>query len=376
MEAEDADQPVDTNRMLGALESAAGLRIQMDEEGLKHLREDPRVFLDRVPELIEASMGLRIWAGVVQTVERRLGESLGLEPSLPQPIDWDAAEMALLGAYDQVTQTRDERLLAEIDTDLHNALRKEAGLTEQQKLRLLIQMSYGQRSYFDRKTHQRQSVLVGRLTYPFYAAGLLEDADMEELELTILEHLHQAQAAIEFGLGRAEIARLAGTRLDQLDERSREVLKEGIGPAEFEALDPTRTIGDFPPQQQDHFSQALGAQGLMRAYRELFLSVADRLWVDYLTQMEALRTSIGLEAYGQRDPLVQYKSRAFDLFQELLDAIRAGVVSRMYRLRAAGASQSAAVSSTQAPQGGQPVPAAGNGSPAKKSSGKRRRRRR
>jgi len=39
--------------------------------------------------------------------------------------------------------------------------------------------------------------------------------------------------------------------------------------------------------------------------------------VEYLTQMEALRVSIGLEAYGQRDPLVQYKSKAFELFQTL-----------------------------------------------------------
>ncbi|MGD8814031.1 MAG: hypothetical protein PVI78_06100, partial [Anaerolineales bacterium] len=72
---------------------------------------------------------------------------------------------------------------------------------------------------------------------------------------------------------------------------------------------------------------------LTEAYRSLFLSVADRLWVEYLTQMEALRTSIGLEAYGQRDPLVQYKSRAFDMFQQLLGDIRAGMVSRQFRVR-------------------------------------------
>jgi preprotein translocase subunit SecA len=47
--------------------------------------------------------------------------------------------------------------------------------------------------------------------------------------------------------------------------------------------------------------------------------------------MEALRTSIGLEAYGQRDPLVQYKSRAFDMFQQLMADIRAGVASRLFR---------------------------------------------
>jgi preprotein translocase subunit SecA len=63
------------------------------------------------------------------------------------------------------------------------------------------------------------------------------------------------------------------------------------------------------------------------------LGVITELWVDYLTQMEALRVSIGLEAYGQRDPLVQYKSKAFELFQNLLKDMRSGVISRMFIYR-------------------------------------------
>ena len=93
--------------------------------------------------------------------------------------------------------------------------------------------------------------------------------------------------------------------------------------------------------------------------------------MEYLTQMEALRTSIGLEAYGQRDPLVQYKSRAFDLFGSLFNTIRAGVVSRMFRLRAA-APASAGMGVVPAQPESQPAPAA----QAKKGKRKRRRRRR
>ena len=55
--------------------------------------------------------------------------------------------------------------------------------------------------------------------------------------------------------------------------------------------------------------------------------------MDYLSQMEALRVSIGLEAYAQRDPLVQYKSKASALFQDLLSAMRMGVISRMFTYR-------------------------------------------
>jgi preprotein translocase subunit SecA len=46
--------------------------------------------------------------------------------------------------------------------------------------------------------------------------------------------------------------------------------------------------------------------------------------------VEALRISIGLEAYAQRDPLVQYKTKASEMFQTLLAEIRSGVVSRMF----------------------------------------------
>ena len=46
--------------------------------------------------------------------------------------------------------------------------------------------------------------------------------------------------------------------------------------------------------------------------------------------MEALRTSVGLEAYAQRDPLIAYKSRAFDLFRQLLLDMRTSLVVSMF----------------------------------------------
>jgi preprotein translocase subunit SecA len=62
----------------------------------------------------------------------------------------------------------------------------------------------------------------------------------------------------------------------------------------------------------------------------VLLGAITELWVDYLTRVEALRVSIGLEAYAQRDPLVQYKTKASVMFQDLLKEIRSGVVSRMF----------------------------------------------
>jgi len=63
------------------------------------------------------------------------------------------------------------------------------------------------------------------------------------------------------------------------------------------------------------------------------LSAFSELWVEYLTKVEALRVSIGLEAYAQRDPLVQYKGRASEMFQQLLEDVRGLVIGRAFAAR-------------------------------------------
>lgn len=69
------------------------------------------------------------------------------------------------------------------------------------------------------------------------------------------------------------------------------------------------------------------------SHRRLLLSATSELWVDYLTRIEALRVSIGLEAYAQRDPLVQYKAKASEMFAQLVEDIRGLVVSRAFTLQ-------------------------------------------
>jgi len=62
------------------------------------------------------------------------------------------------------------------------------------------------------------------------------------------------------------------------------------------------------------------------------LSTIDNLWMDHLTAMEDLRTGIGLRGYGQRDPLIEYKNEAFDMFDRLMNAVDDGIVTRIYKV--------------------------------------------
>jgi preprotein translocase subunit SecA len=67
--------------------------------------------------------------------------------------------------------------------------------------------------------------------------------------------------------------------------------------------------------------------------RFVMLRTIDQKWVDYLTQMEHFREGIGLQAYGQRDPLVEYKIEAHNMFDELKDGIQADIVANMFRVQ-------------------------------------------
>ncbi len=72
---------------------------------------------------------------------------------------------------------------------------------------------------------------------------------------------------------------------------------------------------------------------IMRELENLvMLKVVDSHWMEHLDAMDALREGIGLRAYGQRDPLVEYKFEAYELFEAMKEAIVDDVVRYMYRV--------------------------------------------
>ncbi|MCH8033340.1 MAG: preprotein translocase subunit SecA [Bacteroidetes bacterium] len=77
--------------------------------------------------------------------------------------------------------------------------------------------------------------------------------------------------------------------------------------------------------------EMLGSEMMARLERYAMLSVIDHKWKEHLREMDDLKEGIGLRAYGQKDPLVEYKGEAFKLFMSLLDEIRNDVVSFAFK---------------------------------------------
>ena len=75
-----------------------------------------------------------------------------------------------------------------------------------------------------------------------------------------------------------------------------------------------------------------GEEVIRKIEKTVLLQVLDILWREHLSRLEHLRTSVSLRGYGQRDPLNEYKTESFELFQSLLIRLREQVTAHLIRV--------------------------------------------
>ena len=96
-----------------------------------------------------------------------------------------------------------------------------------------------------------------------------------------------------------------------------------------------KILADYADQVYDAREQDLGAEQMRTLERLLLLRAIDVHWVNHLTALENLRTGIGLHAYGQRDPLVMYRTEGHKAFQEFLERMQYDVVHTLFHVTVA-----------------------------------------
>ena len=67
--------------------------------------------------------------------------------------------------------------------------------------------------------------------------------------------------------------------------------------------------------------------------KAIMLRVVDSKWMDHLDAMDALKEGINLRAYGQKNPLVEYKFEAYEMFEEMIDSIKRTVITFLYHIQ-------------------------------------------
>ena len=168
-----------------------------------------------------------------------------------------------------------------------------------------------------------------RFPYVYHAAELLDGELLQSLIDRVLQHLQIATEHLRSAWGQLEIQRLQSEKLSDLKQNTILLVCDELGEEDFNSVK-SSDFGSLSGSFRSRVCAALGRSVTVGLYRQILLSISSQLWVDYLTSMEALRTSVGLEAYAQRDPLTAYKSRAFDLFRQLLIDMRSSLVVRMF----------------------------------------------
>ena len=78
----------------------------------------------------------------------------------------------------------------------------------------------------------------------------------------------------------------------------------------------------------------LGEDMFSQLEKAIMLRVVDNKWMEHLDNMDMLREGIGLRAYGQKNPLVEYKFEAFEMFQNMIAAIQDETIMALYKIRA------------------------------------------
>jgi preprotein translocase subunit SecA len=110
-----------------------------------------------------------------------------------------------------------------------------------------------------------------------------------------------------------------------------------MAPAHFTEVTSREGLGELVTaevgKRRGERERELGPE-LMRALeRHVLLMVIDGQWKDHLLSIDHLKEGIGLRGYGQRDPLTEYKREAFDLFQAMVDRVKAAVVERLFKVQ-------------------------------------------
>lgn len=338
-QVEETGQPIEGRAAYRALNEALGAAFSGDTRDF-----DYSAFKKRIPDWAETAVSNRARASLRASIERRLNTALDMNNLTDPDLTWDTLRQQLLQAVTRTLTGRGDKALQEIERELKAALPEQA--TRQQKIIALFNTQWGRALEFDARSHRRVEKRTRRLTYDYLAGQMIADWTAADLTEDVLRHLHGAAEAQRRAWGFAFLRDNPNANPALLPPAQAQALrKHGLEAA----VASVPTLGQLQGDLRDQASLALGESLLNDFYRQVMLQVSGNLWMEYLTHIEALRTSIGLEAYAQRDPLVAYKSKAFAMFKDLMTNMRADVVGQVFRIVPAATPPPAAKAPEAAP---------------------------
>ena len=155
-----------------------------------------------------------------------------------------------------------------------------------------------------------------------------EEYILDDLK-TLISELHSTIPQLAY----ISVEDIKGVRYHKIYDMIREAAQKAYKDHEEEIVGFFNTISaqydpEFVPQE------IFGSDNVMRTLeRDILLRVVDNQWIDHLHNIDMLKDGIGLRAYGQKDPLIEYKKEAYDLFNKMMFEIQSNTVRYIFRAK-------------------------------------------
>jgi preprotein translocase subunit SecA len=179
----------------------------------------------------------------------------------------------------------------------------------------------------------------------------IESMIEEVVEASVLTYADESLVPEEWDLeGLSDFLRAEVLPADSVDELE-------LNSDSFESVQELmETVLDHARQCYTEKEEALGEELMAEFERVIMLKVVDQKWMDHLDAMDSLREGIGLRAYAQQQPLVEYQREAYELFTQLEQAIRHDIVKYLFKVEVSSTPQAEAqYSRTKAVHSGAPA---------------------
>ncbi len=147
--------------------------------------------------------------------------------------------------------------------------------------------------------------------------------------VTMVKELHSIIPQLDY----VQVDDIKDMKYDKMYDRLKEAMEDAYKKHEEEIISFYNSVMNDYHQDRDD-EELYSQDNIMRQIeKDILLRVVDNKWIDHLHNIDMLKDGIGLRAYGQKDPLIEYKREAYDLFNTMMHEIQGETVRYLFRTK-------------------------------------------
>ncbi len=194
---------------------------------------------------------------------------------------------------------------------------------------------YSQRNKVLEGTDLRDDIIymiereVDRLLKTYIAPGMNPDEYIYEDLVSLVKEIHSEIPQLSY----VEVKDIQGLKYENVYSKIRDFALEAYKEHELKTIDFYNKVSEqynLAQEKEEPFS----SKNVMRSLeKDILLRVVDNRWIDHLHNIDMLRDGIGLRAYGQKNPLLEYKREAYEMFNNMMYDIQSETVKHLFRTK-------------------------------------------